>query len=120
MATILNLTQHNPTETQEALGVGSPLEGAKELLTFTTLPTEGDILGRAAKLASLVAEKGNQGDEVMVGGAPYLMPALCANLKELGFIPVFSFTERRSVETVKPDGTVLKTAVFEHCGWVKA
>ena len=117
---IFNLTQHNPTPAQVAEGVQAPLPGAAELLTFTVLPSKGDILGRAAGLASLVAAQGSQGDKVMVGGAPYLMEALCSNLKELGFKPVFSFTERRSVEKTLPDGTVTKTAIFEHVGWVEA
>ena len=119
MAKIFNLTQHNPTPAQAVEGVQAPLEGAKELLNFETLPTQGDVLGRAAKLASLVASVGSQGDRVMVGGAPYLMGALVENLKELGFCPVFSFTERRSVEKTNPDGSVTKTAVFEHVGWVE-
>jgi hypothetical protein len=48
------------------------------------------------------------------------MPHLVEQLDALGLQPVFSFTERRSVEKTMPDGTVTKTAVFEHIGWVEA
>jgi hypothetical protein len=122
MAKILNLTQHQPTPSQQAEGVQAPLEGATALLTFNTLPNHTEIRKRARALAVLAsdASDGTFKQRVMVGGAPYLMPHLVEQLDALGLQPVFSFTERRSVEKTMPDGTVTKTAVFEHIGWVEA
>lgn len=122
----------------------------KDLLTFSEVPTADEISHRAVQLAYLadcaswvLAEQEAKklapyywgGDEhlapspaqcrgeftrVMVGGAPYLMGPLCAALKEYGLEPVFAFTERVSVDEVQPDGSVRKTAVFRHSGWVPA
>ena len=119
MEYIWNLTQHSPTAAQAAEGVQQPLEGAAKLLTFTELPSQLEITARVLMLASLVAEIELLGDRVMVGGAPYLLPPLVQALKEIGLRPIYSFTERRSVETVQADGTVSKTSVFEHVGWVE-
>jgi hypothetical protein len=48
------------------------------------------------------------------------MGPLVDSLKRRGFDPVFSFTERKTVEKQGENGTVTKTAVFEHVGWVQA
>lgn len=120
MTTIFNLTQHQPTNTQVSLGVLPPVEGCKALLDFKSLPSQETIKERASALVELVVAVAPKGASVMVGGAPYLMPGLCQALKQEGFIPLFSFTERRSVETNLPDGSISKTAIFEHVGWVEA
>ena len=64
----------------------------------------------AAKLAHYKA---------MIGGAPYLMAELEKALWNRGIEPVYSFSERKSVETEK-DGVVTKVNVFEHVGFVSA
>jgi len=46
------------------------------------------------------------------------MGPLCAALKSIGVQPLFSFTERKSVEKVGLDGSVTKTSVFAHVAWV--
>lgn len=135
MAYVFNLTQHNPTADQENAGVGGPNEEAKRLLTFDTLPTYQEIKNRATALATLVDKlhpfgpakptgrwvDGHLHDQrlVMIGGAPYLMEPLCEALRARGWAPVFSFTERKSVEILH-DGKVTKTSVFVHVGWVYA
>lgn len=55
---------------------------------------------------------------VMVGGAPWFMSALCVSLKERGFNPVFSFTERQSIDEPQGDGSVKKVSVFNHVGFI--
>jgi hypothetical protein len=54
----------------------------------------------------------------MIGGAPYLMGPLVAALKAVDVQPLFSFTERKSVERVGLDGSVVKTSVFAHVAWI--
>ena len=48
------------------------------------------------------------------------MGPLAAALREQGLEPVFAFTERVSVDEPQTDGSVRKTAVFKHSGWVPA
>ena len=116
---ILNLTQHMATPEQVVMGVFEPENKTRiqELLTFNSLPTREEINDRAMAIASYA---GCQTDctHAMIGGAPYLMPALEHALTFQGITPLYSFTERVSVETVQPDGTVKKTAVFKHIGFV--
>jgi hypothetical protein len=59
-------------------------------------------------------------DAVMIGGAPYLMGPLTDALKDLGIEVCFSYSERVSVESSLPDGSVTKTSVFKHVGFVWA
>lgn len=115
---ILNLTQHQPTQEQISAGVFSPVnhEEVKTLLTFKTVPEAGEIANRAKSLAKIATAE--EVKFAMVGGAGYLMPSLEHELRKAGITPVHSFTERRSVETVK-DGETIKTAIFVHIGWVQ-
>lgn len=123
METIFNLTQHAPTPEQVAVGVLPTTKEVQDLLTFRSLPTREEIWDRVNNLVAAVKAAGfgfPSGTQVMVGGAPYLMGPLVDALQMEGFKPVFSFTERVSVETPNGDGTVTKTNVFKHVGWVDA
>jgi len=119
---ILNLTQHSPSAEQVEAGVFEPPQAMKEevknLLTFTDLPTAGEIGERASHLAALAAEQGARA--AMIGGAPYLMGPLETALKARGITPLFAFTVRESREEVLPDGSTRKVAVFRHLGFVEA
>jgi hypothetical protein len=109
---IKNLTQHAPTSDQS--GVTAVDLTASALLNFSTPPSVEEINGRAIGLAALAAGYAS----AMVGGAPYLMGPLVAALKAAGVQPLFSFTERKSVEKTNPDGSVTKTSDFAHVAWV--
>lgn len=127
---VLNLTQHAPTADQVAAGVYDHPDRATEvarLLTFDALPTLEEIRQRAESLSWLAHEarpvgpKGTfDGDAVMIGGAPWLMAPLITALRLRGLRPVFAFSVRESVEETLPDGSVRKSAVFRHCGFVEA
>lgn len=114
---IINLTQHTATAEQVAAGVVEPdnKEGLREWLTFTELPTAEEIRYRADSIADFCGSC----KTAMIGGAPYLMGALEAALRKIGVKPVYAFSIRESVEKVMPDGTVQKTAVFRHAGFVE-
>jgi hypothetical protein len=129
---ILNLTQHPATPEQIEAGVVDchPLERErlKALLTFEALTTNMEIQNRAKSLCELthlahVAPCGNvwhqRFNAVMIGGAPFLMAPLEAALKP-HFKVLYAFSERASVETTKDDGSVVKTNVFKHAGFVEA
>lgn len=117
--TILNLTQHAVTAEQAAAGVVEPADKAsvQALLTFEELPDRTEVILRAAELAALAVDAGFR--TAMIGGAPFLMPPLEAALKAAGIRPRYAFSVRESVETTAPDGSVRKTNVFRHAGWVE-
>lgn len=115
---ILNLTQHPSTADQKAAGVYDLVDTTKlkALLTFDTLPTYDEIVDRAIAIALIACEENV--DDVMIGGAPYLMSALEEQLKLHSISPMYAFSVRESVEKVQDDGTVVKTNVFRHGGFV--
>ena len=128
MVGIINLTQHELTpEQREFIDIEchTDRQKVKDLLTFTKLPSKEDIYYRALDLAAIVENIIDQDEHVdlflvLVGGAPYLMKPLIEELKRLEVIPVFSYTDRVSVETMQPDGSIVKTQVFKHLGFVEA
>ena len=75
MNNILNLTQHLVTPDQTAAGVvdlsGQDLELLLATITFEYRPDGEEILERAQRVAALVRHQ-----KVMIGGAPFFMPAL--------------------------------------------
>lgn len=115
---IFNLTQHDATPEQIAEGVNAAgtSQEVKRLLTFDQPPTWGELSGRAADLAACVPQ-GYQA--AMIGGAPYLMGVLEKELKQRGIKPLYAFSARVSIESAASDGTVTKTNVFKHVGWVE-
>ena len=121
----LNLTQHAATAEQLAVGVidldGDDLKTLRGLLTFDTRPTGQDVADRAHAVADLAVEATHGCESVfaMIGGAPFLMSALENALIERGITPLYAFSVRKSVETVQADGTVVKTAIFAHAGFVQ-
>ena len=111
---IKNLTQHAPTESQVQAGVTGVDEHALEFLHFAAPPSLEEIETRAYAIAC----RANGYTHAMIGGAPYLMGPLVAALKAVDVQPLFSFTERKSVERVGLDGSVVKTSVFAHVAWI--
>ncbi len=118
--TILNLTQHPASAEQAAAGVVEPAdkEGVVRLLTFEEPPSREERAARAATLADLAVATG--ADAAMIGGAPFFMSALEGALAARGVRAVHAFSLRESVETTLPNGSVRKTNVFRHAGWVEA
>ena len=123
---ILNLTQHPATPEQIEAGVVDLPDSVRPALigwlTFSQLPSREEIEDRAEALAlladSLLPEEGNPA--AMIGGAPYLMAALEAALRNQRIRPLYAFSRRESAEQVLPDGTVRKTSIFRHAGFIAA
>jgi hypothetical protein len=121
---IWNCTQHTATPEQREQGVVDLSDELRnqltELLTFEELPTSEELRMRSiAVLGTIMAAGATPGDRVMLGGAPFFMEELTHTARELGLVPVFAFSRRESVERVLPDGTVQKTAIFRHLGFVE-
>jgi hypothetical protein len=118
---ILNLTQHEATADQKAQGVFEPVvkRQVTDRLNFISLPTKQDITDRAEAIARIASGNSYKGIKfAMIGGAPYLMPELEKALKAKGITPLYAFSERVSEEVHQADGSVVKTNVFKHVGFV--
>ena len=118
MNTILNLTQHPAAPEQVAAGVVEPTDKAEvsQLLTFEELPKAPEMWNRAERLAAIAV--GSGATAAMVGGAPFFTAVLEQSLIAEGIVPLFAFSRRVSVETIREDGTVEKKSVFQHEGFV--
>lgn len=124
MRRILNLTQHRATPDQIEAGVydipaQDILAHAIDLLTFGTLPSCEEVKRSAEALAQVASIYTPRGGAVMIGGASFLMPPLHFALEYRGFVPVYAFSSRKSVEKAMPDGSVQKASVFQHLGFVE-
>ena len=123
--TIWNLTQHDATPDQIEAGVADLPSGTKQqiraLLTFDSLPTQEEIEDRAFGIWAAVAALRiiQDDDKIMIGGAPFLMPALQQRLLWNWQTPVYAFSKRESVDVPQSDGSVRKTAIFKHAGFVE-
>lgn len=119
---IYNLTQHTPTQEQINAGVVNPdqsiLAELRELITFNQLPSKEVVEHRVRSVVEIVTKNGY--NAVMLGGAPFLMGRLETALKSEGVKVVYSFTERKSVESTDENGNVVKKSVFKHVGFVEA
>ena len=115
---IINLTQHQASAEQLGAGVFDlPIDCVlKDALTFYVLPTKADIERRAQLITGIALT--HEVTHAMIGGAPYLMSELEKTLKEAGVQPLYSFSERVSVEKAGENGEVVKTSVFQHKGWI--
>ena len=129
---IINLTQHQASAEQVAVGVvdlpAEMRECLQAALTFDACPTADEIRERAEIVAELACFNGLSGDDgdspmpeaAMIGGAPFLMGALERALKIVGITAVYAFSVRESVDQPQPDGSVRKVTVFRHAGFVPA
>ena len=121
--TIINLTQHKPTQQQIEAGVveftsETDIADVKRLLTFTKLVSASDIKMRAQALAVYAVSSGCT--TAMIGGAPWLMAPLEKALLDLDIQPVYSFSIRQSVESTDSAGNVVKQSTFSHVGFIPA
>ena len=123
---MLNLTQHALTAEQWRDGAVEPDQEMKaeiqKLITFdrSVMTEAGQIEERAKALVALIRKEYPLLNKAMVGGALYFMPALVRELKAVGIQPYFSYTDRVSTDVHNADGSVTKTLVFKHLGWVAA
>ena len=122
--TIINLTQHKATQDQKDAGVVDLPDKLRdqlvELLTFDDLPDSHEVINRANKIAWMIDHfVKSKPTAAMIGGAPFLMPVLDKALRNYGHTPLYAFSKRESVEKTNPDGTVVKTSVFKHAGFVE-
>lgn len=115
---MINLTQHQATTEQLAVGVidltGQQLALVKALLTFDEIPTESEMKERAYQIAEIAR---NHGVSAMIGGAPFFMSYLERALHKAGVSPYYAFSKRCVIKEV--DG-VKERIIFKHEGFVDA
>jgi len=119
---ILNLTQHKASDEQVAAGVVDLGETQKKelskLLTFDHLPSETEMCTRAIQIAQIAYEEWAM--RAMIGGAPFFMSHLEDALKVRAIAPLYAFSRRESREEKMEDGSIKKSSVFRHLGFVPA
>ena len=124
--TILNLTQHSATAEQKSdrcVDMSEPSH-IHSLLNFNEFPDSDEIIQRAQDIAELAdeqwktIEKDDDGKCAMIGGAPFFMKPLHEALEAKGFEVCYAFSTRESVERTANDGSIIKTNVFKHRGYV--
>ena len=128
---ILNFTQHKATPEQVAAGVLDPspdrAKVIKRLLTFDDLPTQADVnyacvfLYQIYELWTIELGETFEGPQdtwpqVMIGGAPFLMPELELRFINRSITVNYAFSKRESVENIS-NGIVVKDSVFRHLGF---
>ena len=129
---ILNLTQHVATAEQISAGVFEPKHKGEvqALITFDEMPTQVQLTEAAEQLASLAKnelrapwpwENDGQPKEwaVMIGGAPFFMAPLERALKARGIRTLYAFSKRDSIDQVQANGSVRKTQIFRHAGFIE-
>jgi hypothetical protein len=106
-------------------------------LTFEELPTEDDFRNHARTVGDVIIEflgtyfgMDQEGEIIdrafaekvsaMIGGAPFFMATLESAVLDCGCTPVYAFSKREVQEKVAEDGSVVKTAVFRHLGFIEA
>jgi hypothetical protein len=121
---ILNFTQHDATTEQLSAGVveldADSKQRVRQLLTFEQLPTQSDMRQRATDCAvlatKLVRKYGCHA--VLIGGAPFFMSHLESALRLFRVRYCYAFSRREVDEQILPDGSVKKTHVFKHVGFI--
>ena len=118
---VFNATQHAATQDQiDANVVDLTAEDRKvlsTLLTFDDIPSKDELATRALQVTALLKQLG--AEAAMIGSAPFFMGVLEHTLKSVGIVPMYAFSRRESVEVTEPDGSVRKTNVFKHIGFVE-
>lgn len=128
MKALINLTQHCLTDEQvndfsnmfpdedvRFINASGSDETIKNLLTFDELPNMDELEERALLI---LKDLGCTPDYALIGGASFFMSTLEKFLKVHHITPLYSFSKRQSVEVASPNGSVIKTSVFKHVGYI--
>lgn len=120
---IINFTQHAATKEQLDSGVFEPIpmDVRQRILNFDSLPSLETLRNRRDEVIALLDEVSQahpEADAVMIGGAPFFMSFMEVAVISAGLKPVYAFSRRVSIEQTQPDGSVVKTAKFQHAGFV--
>lgn len=115
-----NVTPEQVSDAKEKLNIEGIVELPAELKSILSqVPSDLDDDGVAKHIAPLVQWIGEQikdeKDIVLLQGEPCVVATILNGMSYTQNRVVHATTERVSVETQNPDGTVTKTNVFKHC-----
>lgn len=110
----INVSNH-PSSRWSSAQVQAALALASEVIDIqfpnvSSTASTSDVKALAAEVAAKIPETASI---ALVQGEMTLTAALVRLLQKRGINCVAACSERRSVETVQPDGSTVKTAVFE-------
>ena len=116
------LTEGQISDAKASLGVSSIVTLAEvapgiqaQFSQVSAYATTQDIIELAREIVSIALDAG--ATHFYVAGEPSLALHCSMIAHSCELIVVQSTTERKSVETHQPDGSVQKTAVFQHVQW---
>lgn len=128
---VINLTQHTFSQEQlaefKAAGVKDENiidtnDEIKALITFNGDIDVEIIRERANNVRDYVKKFLDYDNNVvgyaLTGGAPFFQAAVNEACRINGFVAMASYSERVSQERVQADGTIVKSSVFKHKGFV--
>lgn len=112
------LTSEQVEDSMKRLAVQEIIELPEDIKKEFGNVTPDKINDIAKKIIDFVT-KDNRNEEVIVhlAGQPALVVLLVNCFASINIKTIYSFSERKSVETINGDGTVVKTNVFKHQGW---
>lgn len=111
-----SLTPDQVEDAYHSLGVRRLISLPTDLQgLFSNVPPELASLADYLKpIESWLAESTMKGDYVLVQGdfgVVYLLVNFC---KQIGTVPIYATTERKSIDTTQPDGSVVTQRIFKH------
>ncbi len=111
-----SLTPDQVEDAQQSLGVNRLISLPADLQQlFSNVPP--DLLSLEEYLQTIstwLSEQVQAGDYVLVQGdfgATYSLVNYC---KQIGAVPIYATTERKSIDTTQPDGSIVTQRVFKH------
>ena len=125
---IVNLTLHRADPEQKKAGVISLkheyFQDLRDKLLVEKPPSPEEIEERCrgiVRIADDFCDEYGLARNVMIGGAPWLMPTLEKHLRSARFRVLYAFSKRRSVEEYDPRlGVTKKAGEFQHLGLVES
>lgn len=122
MKTVYLVFSHTLTAAQREellrAGISDAIALPEELQFQWSHVPAGQGAAIAARVAAYLDRNAKAGDWVLVQGAFGASFALADYCLQVGLVPVYAETERISSEVLGADGTVVKTSVFQHRGFV--
>ncbi len=120
---VVNLTQHQPTDSQSDAGVVASTVPLGDLLTIPEMEAGSEMARRAIRIVEAVTPQlqsiimAGRFPAVMIGGHPALTALLHKEFELHGIRVAYAFSRRESVEIQHDDGRVEKQNVFRHLGF---
>lgn len=110
------LTPDQVEDAKQSLGVSSIVSLPADLQQlFSNVPSDlHSIEEYLLPIKKWLTDNVAQADYVLIQGDFGATYSLVSHAGQIGAVPIYATTERKSVEVMQPDGTVLTQRVFKH------